>query len=49
MNEQVVTNLAPQYPGLLSQAIIVNGFIFTSGIIHTTLDGKFFVTAAASP
>ena len=37
---EVKTNNAQSAPGLLSQALITNGFIFTAGFIHLTPDGK---------
>lgn len=37
--QSVVTENAKQYPHLLSQAIISNGFIFTAGYVHVTADG----------
>lgn len=40
MKTKVETNDAPQAQGLLSQAIIDNGFIFVAGQIHMTPDGK---------
>lgn len=40
MKKQIKTDLAQSAPQLLSQAIEVNGFIFTSGFIHLTPDGK---------
>ena len=40
MKTKVETNDAPKAPGLLSQAIISNGFIFVSGQIHSTSDGN---------
>jgi 2-iminobutanoate/2-iminopropanoate deaminase len=40
MQRQVVTNAAQSAPGLLSQAIIANGFIFTAGLIHITPQGE---------
>lgn len=40
MKEKVATNNAPKAEGLLSQAIISNGFIFVAGQIHMTPDGK---------
>ena len=40
MKTKVETHNAPAAPGLLSQAIISNGFIFVAGQIHSTADGK---------
>lgn len=40
MKTKITTNQAPQAPGLLSQAIVSNGFIFVAGQIHSTPDGK---------
>ncbi len=40
MKKQIKTDQAPSAKGLLSQAIISNGFIFVSGQIHGTPDGK---------
>lgn len=37
---EVKTSNAQSAPGLLSQALITNGFIFTAGFIHLTPDGK---------
>lgn len=37
---EVKTNNAQSAPGLLSQALIANGLIFTAGFIHLTPDGK---------
>lgn len=39
MKEKVTTAEAPDVKGLLSQAIICNGFIYTAGQIHSTADG----------
>jgi 2-iminobutanoate/2-iminopropanoate deaminase len=40
MKEEIKTDKAQSAKGLLSQALISNGFIFTSGFIHVTPDGK---------
>lgn len=40
MKTKVETPNAPKAPGLLSQAIISNGFIFVAGQIHMTPEGK---------
>jgi len=40
MKTQIVSPKAQSAPGLLSQAIEANGFIFTAGFIHVTPDGK---------
>ncbi|MEO6508667.1 MAG: Rid family detoxifying hydrolase [Patescibacteria group bacterium] len=40
MKKLISTDKAPGTPSLLSQAIEANGFVFTSGFIHTTLEGK---------
>ncbi len=40
MKNVVSTSEAPQSSGLLSQAIIANGFIFVAGQIHMTPEGK---------
>ncbi len=40
MKTKVKTTQAPAALGLLSQAIISNGFIFVAGQIHSTADGK---------
>lgn len=40
MKEEIKTSNAYGSPGLLSQALVVNGFIYTSGYIHITPDGK---------
>lgn len=40
MKTKVETPDAPKAPGLLSQAIVSNGFIFVAGQIHSTPDGK---------
>jgi 2-iminobutanoate/2-iminopropanoate deaminase len=40
MKQQIKTNTAQSAPGLLSQALVVNNLIFTSGFIHITPDGK---------
>jgi 2-iminobutanoate/2-iminopropanoate deaminase len=40
MKQEIKTDKAQSAPGLLSQALISNGFIFTSGFIHLTSDGK---------
>lgn len=40
MKSKVETNKAPKAPGLISQAIITNGFIYVAGQIHMTSDGK---------
>lgn len=42
MNTEVKTPKAPSAIGLLSQAVISNGFIYTAGQIHSTPDGKIF-------
>src|SRR5687768_3407813 len=39
MTTKVETDGAPKAPGLLSQAIISNGFIFVAGQIHNQPDG----------
>jgi len=39
MKEEVSANDSPKAPGLLSQAIISNNFVFTSGQIHNLSDG----------
>jgi 2-iminobutanoate/2-iminopropanoate deaminase len=39
MKQKVTTTKAPGAPGLLSQAIVYNGFIYVSGQIHSTTDG----------
>jgi 2-iminobutanoate/2-iminopropanoate deaminase len=43
MKQEVKTEKAQNAKGLLSQAIISNGFIFTSGFIHLTQDGELIV------
>ena len=40
MKKRISTDKAPATPSLLSQAIEANGFIFTSGFVHSTSDGK---------
>lgn len=40
MKEKVVAENAQSAPGLLSQAIVVNGFIYTAGFIHVTPEGE---------
>lgn len=40
MKQQIKTDKAQSAPSLLSQALVSNGFIFTSGFIHLTPDGK---------
>lgn len=40
MKKEVITEQAQQAPGLLSQAIISNGMIYTSGFIHMTAGGE---------
>jgi 2-iminobutanoate/2-iminopropanoate deaminase len=40
MKQEIKTNAAQSAPGLLSQALVVNNLIFTSGFIHATPDGK---------
>lgn len=40
MKQAIQTDTAQSAKGLLSQALISNGFIFTSGFIHLTPDGK---------
>ncbi len=40
MKKNIVADNAYSAPHLLSQAIVSNGFIFTSGFIHVTPDGK---------
>ncbi len=40
MKQEVKTESAQSAKGLLSQALIVNGFIYTAGFIHLTADGK---------
>jgi 2-iminobutanoate/2-iminopropanoate deaminase len=40
MKKEIKTSKAQSAPGLLSQALEVNGFIFTAGFIHVTPDGK---------
>lgn len=39
MKKQVKTNKAPEAPGMLSQAIITNDWVFTSGYINATKPG----------
>ena len=39
MNKEVSTDDAPKAQGLLSQAIVSNGFVFTAGQIHSLSDG----------
>lgn len=43
MKQEVKTDSAQSAKGLLSQALIVDGFIYTSGFIHLTPDGKLVV------
>ncbi len=40
VKEKVTTKNAPSAVGLLSQAIVSNGFIFVAGQIHSAPDGK---------
>lgn len=40
MKQQIKTDKAQSAPSLLSQALVSNGFVFTSGFIHLTPDGK---------
>ena len=40
MKKAVSISEAPNSPGLLSQAIIANGFIYVAGQIHMTPEGK---------
>ena len=40
MKQEIKTAKAQSAKGLLSQALVVNGFIFTSGFIHITPEGK---------
>ena len=40
MKEEVKTDKAQSAKGLLSQALVSNGFIFTSGFIHVAPDWK---------
>ena len=40
MKQEIKTDKAQSAKGLLSQALISNGFIFTSGFIHVAPDGK---------
>lgn len=40
MKQEVKTDSAQSAKGLLSQALIVDGFIYTAGFIHLTADGK---------
>lgn len=40
MKQQISTNNAPKADAILSQAIEANGFIFVSGQVHNTLEGK---------
>lgn len=40
MKKEIKTNKAQSAPALLSQGLISNGFIFTSGFIHLTPEGK---------
>jgi 2-iminobutanoate/2-iminopropanoate deaminase len=40
MKQEVKTDTAQSAKGLLSQALIVDGFIYTAGFIHLTPDGK---------
>lgn len=40
MKEEVVSDDVVKSPGLLSQAVISNGFIFLSGFIHSRSDGS---------
>ncbi len=40
MKREIKTDKAQSAPGLLSQALVSNDFIFTSGFIHITPDGK---------
>ncbi len=39
MKQQVSTEGAPAVPGILSQAIASNGFIFVAGQVHNTTEG----------
>ena len=39
MKQQITTNDAPKAPGLLSQGIASNGFVFVAGQIHSRPDG----------
>ena len=40
MKEKVETDRALKVPGLLSQGVVSNGFIYVAGQIHMTPDGK---------
>ncbi len=40
MKQEVKTDGAVKATGLLSQAVVSNGFIFLSGFIHNTPEGK---------
>lgn len=40
MRKKIETNQAPKAAGPYSQAVVVDNFIFTSGQIHLTLEGK---------
>lgn len=40
MKQEVKTDSAQSAKGLLSQALIADGFIYTAGFIHLTADGK---------
>lgn len=40
MKTSITTDQAPKADHILSQAIAANGFIFASGQIHSTTDGK---------
>ncbi len=40
VKKEIKTVSAQSAPGLLSQALTTNNFIFTSGFIHVTSDGK---------
>lgn len=46
MKTQIKTSEAPGAPAFLSQAIESNGFIFVSGQIHTTTEGRLIEGSA---
>ncbi|MDB5182615.1 MAG: Endoribonuclease [Candidatus Saccharibacteria bacterium] len=40
MKQQIIASNAPKADAILSQAVVSNGFIFVSGQVHNTVEGK---------
>lgn len=45
--KEIKTSKAPNAPGLLSQAIVSNDFVFVAGQIHITTDGELIEGSTA--